>query len=68
MSQRHDQAYRDDEQLRSMSAHGYRTGCYWKPVGLLGQTENSRLQGVSDQTFPVLDAASWAGLAAANLP
>lgn len=67
-ARRHDQVYRDDEQLRITSVHGYRTGCYWKPMGLLGHTENSGLLEVSDQTFPVLDPASWTGLAAANLP
>lgn len=67
-AQRHDQVYRDDEQLRITSVHGYRMNCYWKPVGLLGQIESSGLQEVSDQSFPVLDAASWTGLAAANLP
>lgn len=66
-AQRHDQTYRDDE-LWIMSVHGYRTSCYWRPVSLLGHTESSRLQEVSDQTFSVLDAASWTGLAAVNLP
>lgn len=37
-------------------------------MGLLEHTENSGLLEVSDQTFPVLDPASWTGLAAANLP
>lgn len=67
-AQRHDQVYRDDEQLWIiMSVHGYRMSCYWRPVGLLGHIESSELQEVSDQIFPVLNTASWTGLGAVNL-